>query len=252
MPPGIVGIAYPQVLALLGASVTLAKWSGQRKSWNKWCQMVDAGVFPSSKEELLNITLLYLVQLRERGVLAVVVQRRIVGVRFHLLLRGLVDVSGSFVVRQALKGWWKEFIRRECQRPITHLLLQLSSVEAVCSSPFETYFIRASFVLAFFGALRVGELVAPSHSRLGGLLLPYVGAIIDAVRLCIRRSKTDTFDRGEWVSIRKVYRGVCPVSIVLGYLSHRKSGAAFLAHEDGSNCVYRCWGESERFWHSFV
>lgn len=87
MPPGIVGVANPQVMELVGASVTPATWSGHGKSWNEWCQIVDAGVFPSSEKKLLNVTLRYLVQLWEHGVSAVVMLCRIDGVRFHLLSR---------------------------------------------------------------------------------------------------------------------------------------------------------------------
>lgn len=60
------------------------------------------------RDSLLGITLRYLVQIRERRVSASVAQRKLSAVRFHLLLRGWVDVTGDFIVRQALKGWRKE------------------------------------------------------------------------------------------------------------------------------------------------
>lgn len=68
MPLGVMVAGNPQVMALVGASVTPATWSGHSKSWAKWCQLIVSGDFPSGRDELLDVTLRYLVLLWNRGV----------------------------------------------------------------------------------------------------------------------------------------------------------------------------------------
>lgn len=77
-----------------------------------------------------------------------------------------LDVMKCFLVRQALKGLWKEYVRRECGHIVSYSLLSrlLEATEGQCSSQYEVVLFRACFCLAFFGALRVGELVPPAKS----------------------------------------------------------------------------------------
>lgn len=51
-------------------------------------------------------------------------------------------------------------------------------------------------MLAFFGALRVGELVSPSKLVVGGLDISYVSIQGDAVTLLICKLKTDLLGKG--------------------------------------------------------
>lgn len=45
----------------------------------------------------------------------------------------------------------------------------VQELQSVCSSPFEVVLFTACFSLAFFGALRVGEIVSPSKLVFKGL-----------------------------------------------------------------------------------
>lgn len=47
----------------------------------------------------------------------------------------------------------------------------ISALQQVSSSCYEASLFATAFGLAFFGAFRVGELIAPSHLSPGGLLL---------------------------------------------------------------------------------
>ncbi|KAM3936789.1 uncharacterized protein RB166_000745 [Leptodactylus fuscus] len=82
-----------------------------------------------------------------------------------------------------------------------------------------------AFSLAFFGALRVGELVSPSKHRWGGLWEDDVVLANGALRLRIRRSKMDQAGRGSWLPLNAVDGVVCLVCVVSEYLRVRPSGA---------------------------
>lgn len=75
----------------------------------------------ASRVELLDLMVRYMVSLRERGFSATVAQRKLAGVRFYTFSRGNDDVTRDFLIRQVLKGWRKEIVRKVCRRPITHL-----------------------------------------------------------------------------------------------------------------------------------
>ncbi|KAM9324065.1 cis-aconitate decarboxylase-like [Gastrophryne carolinensis] len=66
----------------------------------------------------------------------------------------------------------------------------------VCSSEFEVRLFQAAFSVAFFGALRVGELVSRNKREPGGLQVDDVFFAEEGVWIRIRVSKTDQEDRG--------------------------------------------------------
>lgn len=103
-----------------------------------------------------------------------------------------------------------------------------------CTSPYEGALFRACFSLAFFGALRVGELVPPSRTRAGGLCEDDVVLCNGSLRVRVRRSKTDIFGRGEWLPLHVVSGPACPVRTVSEYLQLRPSGPSFLLHVNGA------------------
>lgn len=221
-------------MSLVGASVTPATWRGHGKGWAEWCMLAGREVIWSSASSLLEVSLRYLMQLRSQGCSAAVARRRLSGVRFHLLMRGCEDVTGAFTIRQALKGWRKEGVRPDSRRPISFELLGrlVEALASVCLDSFEVLLFKSSFTLAFFAALRVGELVSPSKKKLGGLMASDVLLSNGVVRICIRRSKTDIFSKGEWISLQVVPGPCCPVAAIEAYLRVRPQAAVFLAHPD--------------------
>lgn len=102
----------------------------------------------------LEVTTDYMLKLRKQGVSAVGCFG-VGGLTFHFKLRCWIDITKSFVIRQALKGWRKEYVRRESRRPISYLLLVqlLEATDHQCSSIYEASLFRDSFCLAFFAAL---------------------------------------------------------------------------------------------------
>lgn len=111
------------------------------------------------------------------------------------------------------------------RRPVSHGLLCkiVHELPFVCSNQFEVTLFTACFSKAFFGALRIGELVSPSKSVVKGLLGSDVVLANDSIRVRIRRSKTDVFGRGEWIPLSKVDSVACPVGAVAAYVQAKGS-----------------------------
>lgn len=224
------------MMELIRASVALPTWGSYGKAWDEWVAAVGDRSVDSSDSERLQVTVEYFLSLRSAGLSAAVAQRRLSGLSFHFKLRGWVDSTKHFVFTQALRGWKKERVTKDTRRPVSYSLLVrlLDSTGRQCVSPYEGALFRACFSLAFFGALRVGELVPPSRTREGGLRGDDVILANGSLRVRIRKSKTDHFGRGEWLPLHSVVGPACPVRAVSEYLQLRPPGSSFLVHSDGS------------------
>lgn len=151
------------------------------------------------------------------------------------------DPCAKFVVRRALEGWGRLGARPPLVRkPITFDLLtsMRSKLRSICWSRYEARLFSAAFSLAFFGALRVGEVVLEvirgRESR--GLLLQDVTLSPSEVVLSIRNSKTDQLGRGATLRLPATGgKGPCPVKDTSKYLNLRPQGQGpFFIHENGA------------------
>ncbi|KAM4026862.1 uncharacterized protein ACNLHF_022731 [Anomaloglossus baeobatrachus] len=106
----------------------------------------------------------------------------------------------------------------------------------ICVSAYETVLFTTAFVLAFFGAFRIGELVSPSRVIGGGLLFEDVSVVGRRVECRLRRSKTDQMGRGRLVVLYAVQGdGLCPVQVVSQFCGLRGGlPGPLLRHEDGA------------------
>lgn len=86
----------------------------------------------------------------------------------------------------------------------------------------EVWLFTVAFALAFFGALRIGELVCKNRCGVGGLQFLDVTVDGDCVWIHIGKSKTDQLGKGVTVSLFWVLPdSVCPVSSVQRFLEVR-------------------------------
>lgn len=87
--------------------------------------------------------------------------RQLAGLAFLFKLSGFCDVTKHFLVKQAVKGYRKSRRVPDARRPVSFVMLGrlLEQLQLVCSSPFIAVLFKMAFVLVFFGALRIGELV---------------------------------------------------------------------------------------------
>ncbi|XP_069812969.1 uncharacterized protein [Dendropsophus ebraccatus] len=241
MPDVPLGPGRERMRPLLRAALSEATWSSHGKAWAEWLGCAAGQVWLT--QEVCNATTwAFLEKLRVQGASAAVAKKRLAGVSFMLRLWGLPDVTKDLALQLVLRGWKKEVVKRDARRAISFILLQqlLGSLSGLCSSPYEIRLFHAAFSLAFFGALRVGELVAASRSAPPGLRIADVVVLSDSLRIFIRKSKTDIYANGAWLSVFSLQGPYCPVGIVRQYKQSLPLSASsapsshFLVHEDKS------------------
>lgn len=181
---------------------------------------------------------LYFVNLGFEGeVSASAIDKKLAGLAFLFKLQGQRDYTKEFWVRQAVKGYRKEHRKRDGRRPVSFTMLQglFFHISSICVSEYESALFRAAFALAFYGALRVSEIVSPSKRAQGGLQWADLECSKDSVRIWITRSKTDQLGKGVQLEVFRILEStVCPVRAVQSFrdLRPRLSGS-FLMHADG-------------------
>ncbi|XP_075684263.1 uncharacterized protein LOC142652502 [Rhinoderma darwinii] len=207
-------------------------------SFDKWEEWVrDLGNVSTDQDRLVAL-LYWLGDAWEAGFSLAKVNRFVSALAFGFKLRGLRDVSKEFLVGQALKGLRRGRVEADRRRPVSFALLGSLglSLVSVCRSPFEVELFQLAFSLAFFGALRIGELVSPSTKRAGGLRLEEVGLYGDRLELLLRRSKTDQMGKGKRIVLFALPgSAMCPVACMRAFkLRVGSPELPLLRHENGS------------------
>lgn len=225
-----------EAMMLVRRSVSKVTWGFYSRVWREWEALLDE--FPAMLSDLETGLLFFIGLNFGEGRSPSGMSRRLSALAFWFKLRREQDFTKAFLVRQALRGFRKGRLTRDSRRPVSYeVLSDLGEVLGVlCTSSYEARLFRAAFSLAFFGAFRVSELVAPSRSRVGGLLVEDVclkGCVLECV---IRRSKTDQLGRGARVVLQQLLGSpMCPVRVVQDYLEVRDCcGGPLLVHKDGS------------------
>ncbi|XP_066430936.1 uncharacterized protein [Eleutherodactylus coqui] len=233
LPAFLVEAGRAELLKLVETSVAAGTWKQYNAVWQKWVNC--AGGRMVQGERARAVTLDMLAALRKSKASVDVVKKHLAGVAFLLKLHSLVDVTKEFVFRQIVRGWKKEKAQVDTRRPITYPVLcrLLEVLEGICTDSAEALLFRSAFLLAFFAALRIGELVPASRFKAGGLHDNDVMIVEGALRVRIRKSKTDVYGRGEWVSISPLGARWCPVATVTRYMAARPPGDRFLVHASG-------------------
>ncbi|XP_054854861.1 integrase/recombinase xerD homolog [Eublepharis macularius] len=195
------------------------------------------GSWPTSQVVVLQ----YLVHLRGLGLSPRSMRRDLAAISFFSKAQGFPDPCSGFIVRRALTGWARLApLPPDRRRPITLDILErvLHALPGLCWSPGEARLFRAAFMVAFYGAFRVSEIVAGSRSDTSGRALAASDLTCSPrlVTITLRRSKTDQRGRGSTVTLRAARRRVlCPVRAVRAFLDCRPLGPGPLfIHEDGS------------------
>lgn len=207
-------------------------------AWRDWSafRVVRSGSGESAEDSLLDFVWGHYQTGRSKAAMA----SALAGIAFFSRLGGERDPTKSFVLAKALRGWAR--VRpapADSRRPIDRGLLRelMRVLPAVAVSGFEATLFSLAFSSAFFGAFRVGELVAANkRSPDTGLLFAQVELRSGAVLCRLPRSKTDQTGRGRWVTLsEQVEVEVCPVRLAAAFSSVRPStGVQWLVHEDGS------------------
>ncbi|XP_053545391.1 uncharacterized protein LOC128636396 [Bombina bombina] len=220
---------------LVEKALAPSTWAVYRKYWGQWCKHREEA---KGGEE--GRFLEWLMALRREGVKKGRLSAVLAGISYCSQLYGGIDWSRKFIVKKIARAWGrgeeKEVDKRE---PITEVRLQkmIGALEGVCANRDEALIFRTAFLVAFHGAMRIGELL-PKNRKIvkGGVETGDVRCGEEAVLILVRRSKTDKEGKGAWLNMAKTGGTLCPVACVKEYLiARRKGGRTFLRHADGSD-----------------
>ncbi|XP_075129430.1 uncharacterized protein LOC142202939 [Leptodactylus fuscus] len=232
----IVAAAGRALNGLVRSSLVESTWVAYEAAWRAWEDWL--GFLGEDWEDLEGALLLWIGHCRESGWLVSRMNRLMAGLAFGFKRRGMGDLTKGFLVRQALTGWRRGGSSLDTRRPVSfQLLCDIGGVlQGICTTEAEVSLFKAAFSLAFFGALRIGELVSSSKVRPRGLGFEDIDIYEDRVEFRIRRSKTDRFGRGSVVRLFAISGCLmCPVASVSGYVEGRgRVPGPLLIHADGS------------------
>lgn len=150
------------------------------------------------------------------------------------------DPSSAFIIRKLLEGCRRLRKRHDIRAPITESILSKISqiLPNICFSSFEVNLFRAAFFLAYYGLLRVSEIVL-THPKQADRALLFSDIHIEegskALLVTIRISKTN--QSGPPTKLRipaSNNQHLCCVSSIQQYLNLRPAGSPyFFVHCNG-------------------
>ncbi|XP_053144071.1 uncharacterized protein LOC128347973 isoform X1 [Hemicordylus capensis] len=201
---------------------------------------VDTGLedlWPIPVEHIMR----YSTHLHGRGLATGSIGGKLAALAFQAKMKGFADSTADFRVRRMLEGW----ARVNPSQPDTRVPLAPTTLQQVlplfndiCFSNFEVRLLRASCLVAFFGALRISELVASSRSDTSARALQWGDARVerDKVELRLRRAKTDQKGKGATITLAEgTDEGLCPVRAMRDYMAVRGEGEGQLfRHADAT------------------
>lgn len=155
-----------------------------------------------------------------------------------------------------MEGWSREEGPRvNTHQPLSPAVLKVvfEAWGSVCSFPYEIALFHVASLIAFFGALRVGELMASSkkHGSRRALTLEDVQILSNSLEVRIRTLKTDQKGKGKIFSLAVCDDGeLCPVAAMVRYLAVRGPSKGYLfCHADTSPLTrYQFWLVSGKAW----
>ncbi|XP_054850615.1 uncharacterized protein LOC129340074 [Eublepharis macularius] len=191
---------------------------------------------------------------RARGLAVKTIRGQLAALAFASKARGLPDSTGDFRIRKMLEGWSRESgVVRDLRQPISPAILRGlgSRWGEICSSGYECQLFHATSLTAFFGALRVSELVVQSQRDSSGRALSacdiqFMGG---KVLIRIRKSKTDQKQAGSVLTLGPCEdKALCPVRALRSYVKVRGEDEGVLfRHNDRSPLTrYQFWAVTDR------
>eukprot|EP00079_Xenopus_tropicalis_P012763 XP_002940162.2 PREDICTED: uncharacterized protein LOC100485032 [Xenopus tropicalis] len=233
----VMGFGGREVAELVRQSVAPSTWARYSGVWDEWESVKRLyGEYGGAGGER-EILIWWISRLCKRGITASSLDTKMAGLSFYFRVGGSQDHTKDTIIRQALKGYRRGKLVRDQRKPVTfNLLQQLSKeLERTCFSAFEVILFRLAYSLAFFGAFRVSELVAPSKAVVGGLAYGDLIVASRQLHIVLRRSKTDQEGRGKNIVLQELEgHQLCPVTLFEQYKVMRpKQDGPLLVHEDG-------------------
>ncbi|XP_078242407.1 integrase/recombinase xerD homolog isoform X1 [Pogona vitticeps] len=191
----------------------------------------------------------FIVSLYRRGLAPGTIQGRLSALAFVAKVNGFTDFSGDFRIKKMLEGWSRERGQvYDSRTPMSPSILQQLGEQWIklCKDQYESALFKAATLVAFFGALRVSELVAMGRADTSCMALQLKDVLLQdgLLRIMVRRSKVDQSGKGKQLVLGKCsIRSICPVKAVQEFLEIRGQLPGYLfSHSDGSPLTkYQFW-----------
>lgn len=217
---------------MLEASLSSSSLSTYRRPWYLYRHFhtdtlqIQGPIFPILTEHLA----LFIAYLAEQKYAVSTVLTYISALAFPHRLAGLPDPTKGDMIQLALRGYNKLNPSRDTRLPISLPILEniISSCVHTQSTLYNRRMMQAMYAIAFFAALRIGEITCqPNQTQLNLISFNQASFLkgnrenIDAIKLTLRNYKHS--NPAEPVNIF-IYQAqpVCPVSLLLAYLSLRE------------------------------
>ena len=173
-----------------------------------------------------------------QGFLPATVSTYLSAVSYIHKIKHYSDPTQSFLIKKILDGLKRLRSRSDIRAPITYdILVQICQVlPFVCFNTYEIALFRAIFSLAYFGLLRVGELVYTDKHQAGySLCFDDVRFVANQMTVRIKMSKTNRSGIPEFLHIPSVHdKKVCPVLAMKQYIQLRSSfSGPLFCHANG-------------------
>lgn len=177
----------------------------------------------------------------EKGLAPNTISTYVAGVNHVHKMHGGEDLRETFIIKKMLEGCTRLRKRNDTRLPITIKLLNdvCNILPTVCYNQFEVKLFKAAYLLAFFGLLRVSEIVVPS-SILANRTLAYEDVSFSPgnkhILLTLRISKTNQSGHPETLKIPCEENSLlCPVTACRDFLLVRPvSRGPFFCHADAA------------------
>lgn len=237
MPSTTLGPLNLLIASNIKNSLAPKTWDSYLAAWRDWlhfCSIINIPFLQADSSHILA----YVAISMSKCFSFSRISKSLAGISFFLKLHGSAPLNQDFMVKQSLKGYKKSTFRPDSRRPITLDILGklFFAIPHICISDFESSLFRAAFLLAFFAALRIGEIVAPNKSSDSFLRFSDIIIGNDFIKIFISRSKTDQLAKGAWIQLfPNLGSLICPVLAISHYASLRPSGpGSFFIHSDGT------------------
>ncbi|XP_067323906.1 uncharacterized protein [Anolis sagrei] len=186
---------------------------------------------------------------KRRGLAPQTIRSKLAALAYWLKAQGLPDFTNDFRLHKVVSGWSREGQRQpDGRQPFTPDILRgLRQIwPRLCSSHYEQRLFHAASLTAFFGALRVSELIPTSKKDLSQRALLFSDVTIrdEQLQIRVRSSKTDQRAMGSLISLSKCADDdICPVFAVTQFITIRGSTPGyFFCHQHGGPLTkYQFW-----------
>jgi len=227
---------------LLDGSVASSSRAVYSRAWRLYLESVKIlrsvitleGIFPLKVNEIL----FYIGYLSWRGFAASTITTYVSAIGYIHRIKGVFNPASSFLIQKVLASVNKTNPTQDTRLPITLIILQQlsQSLPQILSNHYHVILLRAMFLIAFFGLMRIGEITFSSSKKSDTIQLNQISISKDHLIIKIRHFKHNISLRPfEIVVKRQTDPNICPLLHMSYYLQLRgfKPGSLFQFQDGG-------------------